>query len=284
MFYLLKFINKTYWKSIILPVMSFIFPLLYVAIIGGIYNILGQVTPSIILPAAWSIGIMITTMICIPQMIFEMRQSIIIKRLGVSKYKPWMFYLLIILFFVLVNFVSYACIIAVSYLVLIGNWIFVTELLMFAHYGEVAFSLFISFVMGLSIGLFFVSIFKSVLQIQIVGFILVIISLILSGMMVPMAMTYTMNASYRILSFISPFTYTNSLLTESWFHYQYDFNVYQSSIFSPGDVYMTSFVNSYGSATVAFTTWQKWMNILIPPFLTVFFTIFSLSKLSFSTR
>ena len=284
MIHLLKFINKTYWKTIVLPVMSFIFPIFYVAIIGGVWSLFSQLTPSIILPAAWSIGIITTTLLCIPQMIFDLQSSVLIKRLGVSKYKPWMFYLLLIAFFIVINFFSYLFLIATSYLVLMNNALFVTDLLVNANYWEVLYSLFISFIMGLSIGLFLVNVCKTTVQIQIIGSIILIISVGVSGMLVPIAFLYNINYLYRIITLISPFTYTNSLLTESWFHYHVFFNVLHSSIFSPGTPYVSGVLNSVGTSTILFVTWQKWLNLLVPVILTIGFMGFNLSMFTYKVR
>ena len=266
-----------------MPIISFVFPILYVAIMGAIFNVLSQITPSIILPAVWSIGIITTTLICIPQMIFEMQHSIVIKRLGMSKYKPWMFYSIMVLYFAIINLISYFCLIGVSYLVLLDNHIFVTNLLTNANYPEVLFALLMTFLTGLSIGLFLVSVSKTILQIQIIGSIILLISLLLAGMIMPIAMCYS-NVPYRCMTFISPFTYTNSMLTEAWFYNQVPFNTLTSSIFSPGDVYMSSVIMSSVSSLVLFTSWQKWMNLLIPVILIISLMGFSLNKLSFNKK
>lgn len=283
MLYLFSFINKTYWKSILLPVMSFVFPMLFIAIVGGVYNIFGQITPTVILPAAWSIGIMVTTLLCLPQMVFEMKNSIILKRLGVSKYKPWMFYIVLIIFFILINFISYICLIATSYLVLINHVDYLNFMLTHSNIGEVIFALFMTFVMSLSIGLFLSSVCKSIVQIQIIGSIILLSSLILSGMVATIILTYG-NLPYRVLTFLSPYTYTNSMLTEAWFWGDSQHNLLHSSIFEPGKVWMSGVLNSNSEANTMFTTWQKWMNLLIPPAISIVLLGYSFKTLTFNPR
>lgn len=283
MWYIFVFINKSYWKSILSPVMSFIFPILYVAIIGGVYSILGQLNPTVILPEAWSIGIMITTLLCLPQMIHEMRHSIMMKRLGISKYKPWMFYSILVLFFLVINFVSYLCLIATSYLVLINNVSFLNDLLIHASAWEVVYALFMTFVMSLSIGLFLASVCKTPMQIWISGIIILLVSMLLSGMIVPIVLVYP-NITYRIFTLISPYSYTNSMLTESWFWGQMQYNTLSSSIFQPGTEHLSAIAYSFGRPSVILQSWQKWMNLIVPPLITIVFMFVSLIRLKFNYK
>lgn len=84
LFYL---INTTYWNGIFGPFFSFVFPIIFITILGnmlGYDQILGG---SLIVPS------MSVAMCSMPQAIFEFKKSSLLKRIGVTPIKTISFFI-----------------------------------------------------------------------------------------------------------------------------------------------------------------------------------------------
>ena len=216
---ILNIINKYFWKSWTGPFFAFVVSPLIVIISMSLFNM-----PTIILPASLSVPIICIGAIVVPQTVFEFKQSIILKRIGVTDIKPGVFMLALIIYFISFMILSTALNLAIVMAFFYGvygndnvagqinfyntfaspdylSWIYV-ELLTMA--------------LALSIGLFSASAFKSVLAIQTCGLLMIIVSLMLGGALVPFSLL-SESPILRNVSYIVPFTYTSSMTIEAWF-------------------------------------------------------------------
>ena len=228
---IIKLINLHFWKSMLAPFFAFIFPIIFIVILGlllGYDQLLG---------GALSIPSMTVGLIAMPQAIFEFKRSVLLKRIGVTKVKPWMFLLAISLYYVGIMLLSTAFCIVMSLAIFSSNWnkgldwvnvridtngtiekiITPTfyQMLQNVNWGEFVWALFMNIFVATSIGLMLVSILKSSLAIQALGIPILIISQFLSAQVLPIPMVREVNAMYY-LSYISPFKYSTGLMINAW--------------------------------------------------------------------
>ncbi len=228
---IIKLINLHFWKSMLAPFFAFIFPIIFIVILGlllGYDQLLG---------GALSIPSMTVGLIAMPQAIFEFKRSVLLKRIGVTKVKPWMFLLAISLYYVGIMLLSTAFCIVMSLAIFSNNWneglkwknvridtmgtigTIITptfyQMLQNVNWGEFVWALFMNIFVATSIGLMLVSILKSSLAIQALGIPILIISQFLSAQVLPIPMVREVDAMYY-LSYISPFKYSTGLMIDSW--------------------------------------------------------------------
>ena len=230
---IIKLINLHFWKSMLAPFFAFIFPIIFIVILGlllGYDQLLG---------GALSIPSMTVGLIAMPQAIFEFKKSVLLKRIGVTKVKPWMFLLAISLYYVGIMLLSTAFCIVMSLAIFSSNWnegkemldnfpidnagtklaTIMTptfhQMLQNVNWGEFIWALFMNIFVATSIGLMLVSILKSSLAIQALGIPILIISQFLSAQVLPIPMVREVDAMWY-LSYISPFKYSTGLMIESW--------------------------------------------------------------------
>lgn len=228
---IIKLINLHFWKSMLAPFFAFIFPIIFIVILGlllGYDQLLG---------GALSIPSMTVGLIAMPQAIFEFKRSVLLKRIGVTKVKPWMFLLAISLYYVGIMLLSTAFCILMSLAIFSSNWneglkwenvpidtngtigTIITptfyQMLQNVNWGEFVWALFMNIFVATSIGLMLVSILKSSLAIQALGIPILIISQFLSAQVLPIPMVREVDAMYY-LSYISPFKYSTGLMIDAW--------------------------------------------------------------------
>lgn len=229
---IIKLINLHFWKSMLAPFFAFIFPIIFIVILGlllGYDQLLG---------GALSIPSMTVGLIAMPQAIFEFKKSVLLKRIGVTKVKPWMFLLAISLYYVGIMLLSTAFCIVMSLAIFSSNWnegktmldavpindtgtiakIMTPtfyQMLQNVNWGEFVWALFMNIFVATSIGLMLVSILKSALAIQALGIPILIISQFLSAQVLPIPMVREVDAMYY-LSYISPFKYSTGLMINAW--------------------------------------------------------------------
>lgn len=238
---LIKIINLHFWKSIIGPFFAFGFPVIFIAILGTMLGFAGMFGG---LLAISSMSVALTSM---PQAIFEFKRSSLLKRIGVTPIKPWMFLVVSSLFYMLVMLVGTLFSVGVGIGIFSGNMSVGKEivsnfqgafpaldgstqgnvapgpllsyslktLLDNVNWGGFFFSLILSILVGTAAGMFLVSVCKSIIMIQGIGIPLLILSQFLSAQVLPMHMVRGVDAIWY-LGYISPFKSTTSLMLQSW--------------------------------------------------------------------
>lgn len=233
---LIKIINLYFWKSIIGPFFAFGFPIIFIAILG---MLLGFNTMFGGLLMISSMSVSLTSM---PQAIFEFKRSSLLKRIGVTPIKPWMFILVAAIYYLVVmllgTFFSIVMGIAIfSSNMDVGKEILSTtppfipgynnanngplvsftlnQLLNSINWGGFIWSLLLNIMIGLSIGMLLVSLSKSTIMIQGIGIPILILSQFLSAQVLPPYMVREIDAIWY-LGYISPFKSTTILMFQSW--------------------------------------------------------------------
>lgn len=187
-------LNEYYWKSISGPFLTFIFPVIFISILGwlmGYYMIMG---------GALTISVFAMSLTSMPQAIYEFKSSSLLKRIGATPIKPWTFILVTGMFYVFMMFVSLFWTILMCFLIFIpyvshGAKIEISlgdsEFQLFTapsliqmfngiNWGGFIVSELLTTFIGVSCGLMIVSIAHNSMSIQVFGVIVMIISLLLS--------------------------------------------------------------------------------------------------------
>lgn len=234
---LIKIINLYFWKSIIGPFFAFAFPIIFIAILGMMLGYSSMFGGLLMIS---SMSISLTSM---PQAIFEFKRSSLLKRIGVTPIKPWMFVVIAGVFYLLVMIVGTFFSIIMGIAIFSGNmnegkeiisstppylpgfnpmhpvaplysyslW----QLLTGINWGGFIWSLLLNILIGLSIGMFLVSVSKSTIMIQGIGIPVLILSQFLSAQVLPPYMVREIDAIWY-LGYISPFKSTTILMFQSW--------------------------------------------------------------------
>lgn len=285
MFGVYKTINRYFWKSITGPFILFVFSIVWLLIISYMWNIIGEFVPTQVLPTAYSAIICFTTIVAIPMGINDLRGSIILKKLGASQIKPWMFLFAIISFYFVFCLIAYIWEVLWSYVILLGFKSDVDQMFYSANYFYVFYSFAITYLMGVIIGIFISTCLKKNFQVIIVGTIFLIVSIVLSGYGSPITLIHQPKineTSIPILSnvvYIDPFWYTSAFSYEAWLSKESYMNILGSSPFNPYVPLMGKLFTDATYIIRLLTVQDKWANIFVP--LSIIFGMGTIDVLTF---
>ncbi|MGL5308863.1 MAG: hypothetical protein ACRC9F_02325 [Metamycoplasmataceae bacterium] len=313
----IKIINLYFWKSFFGPFFSFIFPLIFVALLGSLLGF------DQLLGGAMAIASMSIALTAMPQAIFEFKRSALLKRIGVTPIKPWMFLFVAGIFYFIIM------IIATFWTMGIGIAIFSSlmdkgrEIVQIGGdaSGEIKYYLLsptlgatlanvnwagffwgviMNIIVGISLGFVLVSTSKSTLAIQGLGIPILIISQFLSAQVLPLPMI--IDASFmKYISYLSPFRYSTGLMIES-FTSTIDFDALalalaQQPIMNDVQILIASSSNIFDVSTpfemlkyqetgpeIMFGTADKIVNLIMPFVFTGIFSGIAVKTFKWSTR
>lgn len=234
---LYSLINNHFFKSIINPFFSFLFPIIFVAILG---LLLGY---SALLGGLIAIPSMTISVLVLPYTIFEFKNSVLLKRIAVTNIKPWMFLFVMVSYYFLIIIISTILTIVLSMGLFAQYWTVgkeiassqiplppeagggtvehvvlapsLSEYFATASWGGIIWGIILNSLVGSSIGFLVVSFAKSSLILQGILIPILILSQFLSAMVLPIAMIKSIDAIWFI-SYISPFRYSTNLINESF--------------------------------------------------------------------
>lgn len=233
---ILKIINLHFWKSFFGPFFAFVFPLIFVALLG---SLLGY---DQLFGGSMAIASMSIALTAMPQAIFEFKRSALLKRIGVTPIKPWMFLAVSAVFYFVVMIVSSFWTLVIGIAIFAGNmnigreiqqipgaiagvlteakvpYLFSASLgntLANVNWAGFLWGLIMNIAVGISLGFVLVSTSKSTLAIQGLGIPILIISQFLAAQVLPLPMISKVPAMQAI-SYLSPFKYSTGLMIESF--------------------------------------------------------------------
>lgn len=286
MFSLLKLANKYYWKSIIAPVATFIFPLFYVWMACSLYTFPGSdgsVTfiGFTVIPSASLLSVYLISMIFMPQSIFEIKDSIIFKRLKSTTIKPWMIFFVNISFYTVVSIISF--IIGVGFLPLevMNSSLYTAVQLLYNQidYGLLFYTLVVNILLASSIGIFILSFAKSSVFISGVGLFMIVLSIVLAGFLVPMNLAKLYAKPLWNISYIDPIRYGTLLAYGAWFPTASTFNIFGSGIFDFSSGIYGRILPSVNIAQEIMSASDKVSNFFVPYIFCLFSLTFASIKL-----
>ncbi|MGL5630668.1 MAG: hypothetical protein ACRDCG_02765 [Mycoplasmoidaceae bacterium] len=221
--YLYRIINSNFLRSIIGPFFAFIFPIIFVAILGtllGYYSVFSGII---------AISAIATALTSMPQAIFEFKKSSLLKRIGATPIKPWMFLFAVASFYIFIMIIGTIFSILVSFAIFSGNWtkgkllmgsqnIYIPSMLATlknVSWASFIFANLLNIFVASTIGLLLSSISKSTVMLQGMGVPILVISQFLSAQVLPLTMVHDIPAIWY-LGYISPFKSTTALMIQSW--------------------------------------------------------------------
>lgn len=217
-------INSHFWKSITGPFFAFAFPVIFIAILGtllGFDQVLGGIL---------SIPTVTVSLTILPVALFEFKSSSLLKRIGVTSIKPWMFMAAISSYYILVMILGTIFTLSMAMIIFSPYWnegrlieevpikiysASFKDTLANVNWGGFIWSHIMNILVSTSLGLLVSSLCKSSLSIQGVSIPILILSEFLAAQVLPIAMVRNIDALYFV-SYITPFKYSTGLIIESW--------------------------------------------------------------------
>ncbi|MFV8476964.1 hypothetical protein ACNQ2I_00725 [Mycoplasma sp. Z355B] len=212
-------INIHFWKAFVGPFFAFGYPIIFIVVCGLIFNY------PMIASSSLTIGPVAIACVSLPTAIFEFKKSTLLKRIGATKIKPLVFLLYVASYYFIIMFLSglwtlfftfiifgpdyftegkvvYSKVIGgVNYHVSLAS---LKQIFQQIEVGGLIYSLLTLTLVSLAVGLFIVSVSKSILMIQALGSTLLIISMFLTGQVFPMVAVSEVKGMWWF-SYISPF-------------------------------------------------------------------------------
>lgn len=203
-----KLINKHFWKSKIGPIAGFLLPFFFMVI----YKIIGHARTDGIfengLASYLSFGILPLCLISLPQIIVDLKTSIILRKIAVSPVTPLKFCLILLGYYFL------AITISTSFVILIFATFLnkqAPETFNKISWGQMVYALLNIFITSLAVGLFMGITIKKTNLVQILGAIGLLISCAFAGQLIPLSVLATSDAM-RYIQLFSPLTYGLSMM------------------------------------------------------------------------
>ncbi|MHA3839388.1 hypothetical protein ACX1NB_02380 [Mycoplasma sp. HF14] len=234
-------INIHFWKAFVGPFFAFGYPIIFIVVCGLIFNY------PMIISSSLTIGPVAIACVSLPTAIFEFKKSTLLKRIGATKIKPITFLLYVSSYYFLIMFLSGLWTLLFSFIIfgpdyflqgkviysqVIGNKTYTVSLSSLKQIFQqidvfgLIYSLLTLTLVSLAVGLFIVSVSKSILMIQAIGSTLLIISMFLTGQVFPMVAVSEVKGMWYF-SYISPF---KSSITQN--KMAFDGNAYLSPVMS----------------------------------------------------
>lgn len=279
---IVSLINKFFWKSKIGPVTTFALPLFFMII----YNLIskdGKQTFVNALPAFISLSILPINLITLPQMLVEIKQSIVLRRISTSSVKPAKYNLLVSAWFfiacvlsTIIVFIIFLCFLNVD----------THKFLFYINWGEVIYSLLMLYITSISVGILIASLSKKSSVAQMIGVGIMFITLILGGQFIPISVIGKVEA-IKYISLLSPINYASSLLNTCLINPEFsnNYNPGSGSIFSITDFLMEAQgVPDESNRITVVSSWQKVLNLIMPELIFIGFNFIAYKKFEWSTR
>ncbi|WP_027123838.1 ABC transporter permease [Mycoplasmoides pirum] len=301
---LFKLINASFWRSGEKWFMSFVFTALFIVIFGYINQaILVSNNSQELVPAQGfkdaltglaALMVISTGLNSMPVSIMEIKESVLMKRIGSTPIKPWMFITTIAAFYILIMIAQILLVLFVIFIFfgfqtfgagsilnpiqITGNQLFFTGyhangLDISTNWGGYIFGTIYTILLSIFLAILIVSLTKKSASASMVGGMIYFLSMFLSGLLFPLAVISNNNILYG-LSFISPFRYVNVLITLSW----NGFNIFNLAEISEKITQFNG--NLFGIKDIA----EVWTGYFVPVIFIGLAIFFSIRRFRWSTR
>lgn len=204
-----KLINSYFWKTFYGPILSLIFPVILLGILGNIFRV-EYVYPGIIAMSLLFIGLL-----SLPLTIMELKQSSLFKYIGSSPVNPIKFTLVVIGFYVFIAIIS-AFITLITTMIIFRKDVFPDSGFrngilggIFSYPGAISFYLSsgVHLIFVISVGLLVSTVAKTPQQSLTIGLIILIPSIFLSGMILSVDII-AQSPALNWISRLIPFRYS----------------------------------------------------------------------------
>ncbi|MGL5522031.1 MAG: hypothetical protein ACRDAW_02020 [Metamycoplasmataceae bacterium] len=290
------FINKFFWKTKIGPLAFFLFPLgfmlvyFFVAMDRSISIFAGG------LPSYLSLGLLPIALVVLPQMLVEIKSSILLRKIAVSNVsKLWYIFIVFIAYFIILLFE--AIYVLIFYFIFLNKDSF--EQTKNLNWGNLIFSLFSLFLVVIAFGILLGVLLNNSLSVQLTGFAILFASLLFSGQFIPIQVIGSVSA-LKYVSLFSPLSYSLGLINNTLIPYSLEDPIFLNDFLKGADIFNINdpfFIFSFEMPPTGteippfdkitiniYDTWQKVLNLVIPFILVIIVNIISWYKFKWSNR
>lgn len=310
-------INKHFWKSKIGPILSMTLPLFfmvtYLIISGSDKSMFASGVASY-----FSLSVLPLCLIALPQMIVELKNSILLRKISVSKITPFKFCAIVIFYYIGLIIIS-------NILILILYALFLNvdapKFFQVINWGNFYYSIIIVYISSLAMGLMLGVLIKKNTFAPISGFLIMFISISFSGQFIPL-FVLAKSEAMRYLTLFSPLSYSLNLLNnavistnheeilkaissgqfnivstdqstiELFNNYNYNgifdfknpFIVFNYTIIPNTSGVSQLPINIKIEPVVIYKQWQNILDVIIPYPLTIMFIFISIKKFNWTSR
>lgn len=296
---LLKLINSSFWKSPEKWFMTFVFTFFFIAIFGFINQAINTsntgINDGLIFKAGLTglpaLMVISTGLNSIPVSIMEIKESVLMKRIGATPIRPWMFVTTVASFYFMITILQ-VLLSFFTFFIFFGFQTFVVDLkelnarvdvsgiqLLFTgfkvgdvnfqtNWGSYIFAMIYVLLLANFIAILITSVTKKSSSASMIGSMVFFFSMFLSGLLFPLSVI-SQNIGLNVLSFVSPFRYTNVLISLAW---------EGQSIFDLANLDLQPEVTGIGSIA------EVWTGYFVPLFFIVLTIFISTKRFRWSTR
>ena len=276
---IISLINKFFWKSKIGPLTMFLLPIGFMLIYYLIENNGNNDGPSFFVsafPAFITLTVLPITMISLPQMLVEIKQSIVLRRISTSSITAIKYNLIVASWFFLMCCFS-TFIITIIFLCFLNTD--APKELAHVNWGEFIFAIIMLFISAISTGILLASVSKKSSTVQLVGLSILLLTITLAGYFVPISVIGGIDA-IKYMSLFSPINYSTSLLNNALI---LPIDSISQSIFDFRDFSILS-ANPTDGPIIIIAAWQKILNLIMPTIIFATFNFIAYKKFSWSSR
>jgi len=207
-------------------------------------------------------------------MLVEIKQSIVLRRISTSSITAIKYNLIVAFWFFVICSLS-------TFLVII---IFITflnvniSMLSYINWGDVIYALIMLYMTSISVGIIISSVSKKSSSAQLIGLVLMFLTLIFGGQFIPISVIGKVD-SIKYISLFSPINYSTGLLNNSLIK---PIPGQSGSIFSITDFKIIG--QGGDSPIIIIAYWQKLLNLIMPPVISISFNFIAYKNFKWSVR
>ncbi|MGL4948599.1 MAG: ABC transporter permease [Mycoplasma sp.] len=287
-----ELVYKFFVKSKIGIISFFAFPLLFMLMYFFIGNEKGASFFSSGLPSFLSLGILSISLVILPQMLVEIKSSILLRKIAVSNISKLRYIMLIFFGYIAILLLETLYVFILYFMFLNTN---ASESVKGIKWGGLFYGLITLFFSSIAFGVLLGVVFNNSLSVQICGFGIFFASLLFSGQFVPIQVIGSV-AAVQYISLFSPLSYSLGLLNTSLFQIetngispeQLDSFIQGTNIFN---IEAKFFIFSFPTATdpipkelIIYDSWHKVLNLIMPFVICGGMNWLSWSKFKWSNR
>ncbi len=295
----LELINRHFFKSLIGIVMSLSLPLMFMIV----YFIIGTYKndPSMFgssLATYYSFAILPISFISLPLLIVEFKSSIILRKIAVSKITSLSFSFILFTYYFIVNIVIFIFTTLLYAIFLNKN---APTYFSYYNWGELIYAIINVMVLSSTIGFFMGVILKRSAMTQALGMAILFLTQILSGQLMPMSIIATV-PPLKYICLLSPMSYPMGLMNNILLQFpksileaipfplppDFDFDTIMlgNSIFNLNtfNIIDISISTKKIKVLALYDDWNKILNLVLPPVLSIVFMIYNIKKFNWSSR
>lgn len=209
--FLYKFYFLYFFKSLIGPVIPFIFAPLYTI---AILYINGPEYSLIALPCLIANPLIFITFWLGSSMIMDIKKNSLVEKYFIFSKNSFLINLVSFFFILVIISLSFFWNLLIIFFISFDTNFFKVNILENVSWGQLFFAFIFASILSVSICILMSSLFKSIISLQIVNYILSMFLLVMSGSIVPLSVIVSNNVSNTI-SYFSIFRYINAMFVES---------------------------------------------------------------------